>query len=112
MNYQEYLNEKNTKVSMEIKDFGKITLELFADVAPITVANFIELVKKGFYNGLTFHRIILGFMIPILKWGTWTSKCWRLTHDHTGNRCQNWDSNQALSGFKVSSTNPIASKPG
>ena len=63
MNYQEYLNEKNTKVSMEIRDFGKITLELFADVAPITVANFIELVKKGFYNGLTFHRIISGFMI-------------------------------------------------
>ena len=38
-------------------------VELDADVAPITVTNFVNLVKKGFYNGLTFHRIMSGFMI-------------------------------------------------
>lgn len=48
---------------MVIKDYGTISLELDADVAPITVANFAKLVNEGFYNGLTFHRIITGFMI-------------------------------------------------
>lgn len=46
-----------------IKDYGTIKLELDADTAPITVANFAKLVNEGFYNGLTFHRIIDGFMI-------------------------------------------------
>ena len=46
-----------------IKDYVTIALDLDADVAPITVENFAELVNKGFYNGLTFHRIISGFMI-------------------------------------------------
>ena len=41
----------------------KIKLELYPDAAPITVANFERLVKEGFYDGLTFHRIIPGFMI-------------------------------------------------
>ena len=45
-------------------DSGKvIRLELYPETAPITVENFLNLVKKGFYNGLTFHRIISGFMI-------------------------------------------------
>ena len=48
---------------MEIKDYGTITLCLDADSAPATVTNFINLVQEGFYNGLTFHRIINGFMI-------------------------------------------------
>lgn len=47
-------------VKMDIKDHGTVTLELDADQAPITVTNFIDLAKKGFYNGLTFHRIIPG----------------------------------------------------
>lgn len=51
----------HTKI--EIKDYGTIELELDANVAPITVANFAKLVNEGFYNGLTFHRIIDGFMI-------------------------------------------------
>lgn len=46
-----------------IKNYGTIALELDADIAPITVENFAQLVEKGFYNGLTFHRIISGFMI-------------------------------------------------
>ena len=50
-------------VKIEVKDYGTIELELDADVAPITVANFAKLVNEGFYNGLTFHRIIDGFMI-------------------------------------------------
>ena len=46
-----------------IKDYGTMDVELYADIAPITVANFAKLVNEGFYNGLTFHRIISGFMI-------------------------------------------------
>lgn len=46
-----------------VRDYGTIKVELDEGVAPITVANFVELAKKGFYNGLTFHRIIDGFMI-------------------------------------------------
>lgn len=46
-----------------VKDYGEISLELDADTAPITVTNFVNLVNKGFYDGLTFHRVIDGFMI-------------------------------------------------
>lgn len=46
-----------------VKNYGTIALELDADVAPITVENFANLVNEGFYNGLTFHRIISGFII-------------------------------------------------
>ena len=48
-----------------VKNYGTIALELDADVAPITVENFANLVNEGFYNGLTFHRIISGFMIQV-----------------------------------------------
>lgn len=48
---------------IEIKDFGTIKVELNKEQAPITVDNFVKLVNKGFYNGLTFHRVIKGFMI-------------------------------------------------
>ena len=51
------------KAIIEINKFGTIEVELYKDAAPITVDNFIKLVNKGFYNGLTFHRIIKGFMI-------------------------------------------------
>lgn len=50
-------------VVLNVKDYGKITLELMPEQAPITVNNFLWLVKEGFYNGLTFHRVINGFMI-------------------------------------------------
>ena len=46
-----------------VKDYGTIKLELDEGTAPITVANFVKLAKDGFYNGLTFHRIMDGFMI-------------------------------------------------
>lgn len=50
-------------VEIQIKDYGTIKAELDADVAPISVSNFVSLAKSGFYDGLTFHRIISGFMI-------------------------------------------------
>lgn len=50
-------------VEIDVKDYGTIKLELDADTAPITVTNFINLAESGFYDGLTFHRIIDGFMI-------------------------------------------------
>lgn len=53
----------NHKVEIDVKDYGVIKVELQADEAPITVTNFVKLVKEGFYDGLTFHRIIDGFMI-------------------------------------------------
>ena len=46
-----------------VKDYGTVKLELDAGTAPITVENFVKLAKDGFYDGLTFHRIIDGFMI-------------------------------------------------
>ena len=46
-----------------VENYGTITVELNGDVAPVTVANFIDLAKSGFYDGLTFHRIIAGFMM-------------------------------------------------
>lgn len=51
------------KVNMEIENYGTIEMELYPDLAPDTVDNFISLIKEGFYDGLTFHRIIDGFMI-------------------------------------------------
>ncbi len=48
---------------IEINDYGTISLELDADTAPVSVTNFVTLAKEGFYDGLTFHRIISGFMI-------------------------------------------------
>ena len=50
-------------IKIDVKDFGTMTLELYPDIAPITVANFLSYVDDGFYNGLTFHRIYKGFMI-------------------------------------------------
>ena len=50
-------------VEMSVKDYGKISLELDADIAPITVTNFMKLVNDKYYDGLTFHRIIKGFMV-------------------------------------------------
>lgn len=50
-------------VNINIKDKGTIAVELDADNAPITVTNFVNLAKEGFYDGLTFHRIKSGFMM-------------------------------------------------
>lgn len=50
-------------VEITVKDYGVISVELDGDAAPITVENFLKLAKEGFYDGLTFHRIIEGFMM-------------------------------------------------
>ena len=53
----------NPIVTIKIKDGGDIKAELYPDIAPISVENFVKLAGSGFYNGLTFHRVIPGFMI-------------------------------------------------
>ena len=56
-------SDKLRHVEIEVKDYGVIYLALDETVAPLTVQNFIELAESGFYNGLTFHRIMNGFMM-------------------------------------------------
>lgn len=51
------------KIEIEVEDFGMIKATLNEDVAPITVSNFVSLAKDGFYDGLTFHRVVEGFVI-------------------------------------------------
>ena len=53
----------NPIVTIEMQDGGIITCELYPDIAPQSVYNFISLANAGFYNGLIFHRVIPGFMI-------------------------------------------------
>lgn len=53
----------NPIVTIEMENGDKITAELYPEVAPNTVNNFISLINKGFYNGIIFHRVISGFMI-------------------------------------------------
>ena len=53
----------NPIVTIQMKDGGVMKAELYPEIAPITVQNFIDLASKGFYNGLIFHRVISGFMI-------------------------------------------------
>lgn len=55
--------EKNPIVTIEMENGGLIKLELYPDIAPNTVKNFISLVQKNYYDGLIFHRVIRGFMI-------------------------------------------------
>ena len=54
---------KNPIVTMEVEGYGTIKLELYPEIAPNTVANFVTLAKNGFYNGTTFHRVVKDFMI-------------------------------------------------
>lgn len=61
-NAENYLSGKHY-VQIDVDSYGTIILELDADAAPATVTNFINLVQESFYNGLTFHRIINGFMM-------------------------------------------------
>ena len=56
-------DEPTNFVLMKVKGYGYILIELYPDIAPDTVINFKNLVSEGFYNGLTFHRTISGFMI-------------------------------------------------
>ena len=53
----------NPKIKFTIKNYGEIVAELYPEKAPVTVENFLGLVKEGFFEGLIFHRVINGFMI-------------------------------------------------
>lgn len=55
--------EENPMVEIEMENGGVMRLELYPDIAPITVENFLDLVNEGFYDGLIFHRVINNFMI-------------------------------------------------
>ena len=54
---------KNPEVTIEMENGNKIVIELYPEIAPNTVRNFISLVSSGYYNGVIFHRVIPGFMI-------------------------------------------------
>ena len=54
---------QNPVATIEVQDYGTIKVELYPDIAPNTVSNFIALANNGFYDNLTFHRIVKGFMI-------------------------------------------------
>ncbi|MDR0888614.1 MAG: peptidylprolyl isomerase [Coriobacteriales bacterium] len=56
-------NQASQIATINVQNFGTITVQLDSKDAPITVANFVKLANQGFYNGLTFHRIVKGFMI-------------------------------------------------
>ena len=60
---EQFHKDTNPVVTMTMEDGSQVLIELFPEQAPNTVNNFISLVSKGFYDGLTFHRIIAGFMI-------------------------------------------------
>lgn len=59
----ETVTSKKYTAEITVKNMGKITVELDGETAPITTENFVKLAKSGFYNGLTFHRVISGFMV-------------------------------------------------
>lgn len=57
------LNVQNPIATIEVQDYGTIKVELYPDIAPETVANFVTLANNGFYDGLKFHRVLKDFMI-------------------------------------------------
>ena len=62
--YQKLTKEvKNPIATMEVEGFGTVKMELYPEIAPETVSNFVALANRGFYDGLTFHRIVKDFMI-------------------------------------------------
>jgi peptidyl-prolyl cis-trans isomerase B (cyclophilin B) len=62
-NYKSQYSGKKPIVTIEMEDGSKIKAELYPDIAPKTVDNFVSLIQKNFYDGLIFHRVIPGFMI-------------------------------------------------
>lgn len=80
-----------TIITIEMENGSVMKAELYPDIAPITVANFIELTKKGFYDGLCFHRVIPGFMIQGgCPEGTGTGGPGHtITGEFSGNGCPN-----------------------
>jgi peptidyl-prolyl cis-trans isomerase B (cyclophilin B) len=54
---------RNPIVTLHLANNQTVNIELYPEIAPVSVANFLHLVQEGFYNGLTFHRVIPGFMV-------------------------------------------------
>ena len=78
--------KNNPVVTIEMENGGVMKVELYPETAPNTVANFISLVEKGFYNGTIFHRVIPGFMI---QGGDPEGPGYRIKGEFTANRFQN-----------------------
>jgi peptidyl-prolyl cis-trans isomerase B (cyclophilin B) len=57
------VNDNLVLIEIKFEDYGMVEAELYPEIAPITVANFVKLINEGFYDGLTIHRIIKGFVI-------------------------------------------------
>ena len=75
---------------IHIKDYGVVTVELDADTAPITVSNFVDLAKKGFYDGTKFHRIMDGFVVQGGAARTdWTDPVGRIKGEFSDNGIEN-----------------------
>ncbi len=72
---------KHPIVTMEVEGFGIIKLELYPEIAPISVSNFVNLAKNGFYDGLLFHRVVEGFMI---QGGGYKPDTKEVTNEETG----------------------------
>lgn len=63
LDYYSYLSDDNPKMVIKVKDYGVMKIQLFKDVAPITVDNIIDYISNGDYTNTTFHRVIKDFMI-------------------------------------------------
>ncbi len=63
MDYETYLNKTNPQITIKVKDFGSMLVELFPSVAPLSVNNMIALVEENYFENTEFHRVIKGFMI-------------------------------------------------
>ncbi len=57
------MEKKNPVIKITVRDMGEMVAELYPDKAPITVENFLKLIREGFFSGMIFHRVIKGFMI-------------------------------------------------
>ena len=77
--------KNNPVVTIEMENGGVMKVELYPETAPNTVANFISLVEKGFYNGTIFHRVIPGFMI---QGGDPERRAWAAETGSAGSRRQ------------------------
>ena len=90
----DYLSGKHY-VEITVADYGVITAELDADAAPITVTNFVKLTNEGFYDGLTFHRIIEDFMMQggDPNGGSWSAWSFLPTGE---NPCKSYPSGRSI----------------
>lgn len=95
------LDIPNPIVTMEVENFGTIKIELYPDLAPETVSNFVTLANNGFYNGLKFHRVVKDFMIQggdPLGDGTGSPKFSDLYHEEDENKTYQYENGEEATG--------------